>query len=82
MTIPPYCVFIVYSIRVQSNQEQGHQHNGNRATRRPTILFSISFHSSGALTKAARLFIAPLHNQPMYPKMCYVDIFANLQLVG
>ena len=28
------------------------------------------------------LFIASLDNQPMYPKMCSIDIFVNLQLVG
>ena len=25
-------------------------------------------------------FIASLHNQPMYPKMCAIDIFVNLPI--
>ena len=32
--------------------------------------------------KAVRLLIASPHNQPMYPKMCSIDIFLNLQPVG
>ena len=35
-----------------------------------------------ALSKAVRLFIASLHNQSMYPKMCSIDIFDDLKLVG
>ena len=27
-------------------------------------------------------FIASLHNQQMHPKMCFIDIFVNLQPVG
>ena len=46
------------------------------------ILCSICFHSFWALAKDVRLFIASLHNQPMYPKMCSIDIFVNLQPVG
>ena len=45
------------------------------------ILCSICFYSFGALAKALRLFIASLHNQPVYHKMCSIDIFDNLQLV-
>ena len=43
---------------------------------------SIWFYSFGALVKAGRLFTASLHNQPMYSKMCSIDIFCNLRLVG
>ena len=49
---------------------------------RPQILCSICDHSFEALKKDVRLFIASLHNQPIYPKMCYIDIFVNLQPVG
>ena len=43
---------------------------------------SICFHSFVALAKVVQLFIASFHNQPMYPKMCSIDIFDKLQLVG
>ena len=36
----------------------------------------------GALAKDVRLFIASLHSQLMYPKMCSVNIVVNLQPVG
>ena len=44
----------------------------------------ICFHSFKALAKAVWLFITLFHNQPMpmYPKMCSIDIFLNLQPVG
>ena len=61
---------------------QGHHHNGYWAAGRPHILCSICFRSFGALAKAVRLLIASHHNQPMYAKMCSIDIFHNLQLVG
>ena len=60
---------------------QGHHHNGDWATRRPHTLCSICFHLFGALAKAVRLSIASLHNQQMYPNMCSIDIFVNLQPV-
>ena len=62
--------------------KQGHHHNGDQAVPRPHILCSICFYSFGALAKAERLFIALLHNQPMYSKMCYIEIFDTLQLTG
>ena len=62
--------------------QQSRHHIGDLAARQPHILCSIFFHSFGALPKAVRLFIASLHNQPMYPKMCLIDIFVDLQLVG
>ena len=62
-------------------KRQGHHHNGDWATRRPHILCSICFHSFAALAKAVRLFIASLHSQPMYPKMCYLSGFVKLQPV-
>ena len=61
---------------------KGHHYNGDRAARRPHLLFSIRFHSFGAVAKAVRLFIASLHSQPMYPKMRSIDFFDNLQPVG
>ena len=62
--------------------KQGHDHNGDRAARRPHILRSICVHSFWALAKAVRLFIASLYNQPMYPKMWSIDIFVSPQPVG
>ena len=56
---------------------QRHHHNGDWAARRPQILCSICVHSFGALGKAVRLFIASLHNQPMYHEMRPIDIFVN-----
>ena len=53
---------------------QSHHHNGDDAARRPHICF----HPFGALAKAVGLLITSLHTQPMYPKMCSIDIFANL----
>ena len=50
--------------------------------RRPHILCTIWCRSLGALATAVRLYIASIHNQPMYPKMCSMDIFVNLQPVG
>ena len=35
-----------------------------------------------SLGETVRLSIASLHNQPIYPKMYYIDNFANLQPVG
>ena len=37
------------------NAIQGHHHNGDQAARRPHILCSICFHSSGALAKAVTI---------------------------
>ena len=54
-------------------------HNDDR---RPNILCSICLHSFGALAKDLRLYIDSFHNQPMYLKMCSIDISVNLQLVG
>ena len=62
--------------------KQGHHHNDDGAARRPHILCSICFYSFGSLVKTVWLFIASLHNQSIYPKMCSIDIFNNLQLVG
>ena len=45
-------------------------------------LCSICFHSFGPLAKAVRLFIESLHNQPLYPKLCSIDIFVNIQPTG
>ena len=53
---------------------QGDHHNGDQAAQRLHILWSICVHSIEALLKTVWLFIAPLHNQPMYPKMCSIDI--------
>ena len=52
------------------------------ATRQPHILCSICFRSFGTFAKAVRLFIASLHNWPMYPKMCSNDLFVKLKPVG
>ena len=40
-----------------------------------------AFTQLGALAKAVRLFIVPLHNQSMYRKMCSIDIFVGLQTI-
>ena len=40
------------------------------------------FTHMGALANAVRLFIASFHNQLLYPKMCPIYIFVNLQPVG
>ena len=56
-----------------SKQGYHHHHNDDRAARRPHILCSICVHSSGALAKAARFFIASFHNQPM----CSVNMFLS-----
>ena len=36
----------------------------------------------GVLARTVRLYIASLHNQLMYPKMCSIDIFVDIQPVG
>ena len=41
-----------------------------------------AFTHLGLWRKLYDIFIASLHNQPMYPKMCYINIFVNLQPVG
>ena len=38
-----------------------------------------AFTQLGALVKAVRLFTASVHSQIMYPKMCSIDIYADLQ---
>ena len=65
-----------------SHGKQGHHHNGDRTTQRPHILCSINVHSVLTSMKAAQLFIASLNKQPMYRKMCTIDIFVNVQPVG
>ena len=55
---------------------------GDRDARQPHILCSICVHSLWALMNAVGLFIASLHNQPMYPKMYSIGIFDNIQKVG
>ena len=58
-------------------KEQRSHHNDRRH-----ILCSICDHSFGAWRKLYDwLFIASLHNQPMFHKMCSIDIFVNLQPV-
>ena len=41
------------------------------------VIRPLDDHSFGALVRAIGVFIASLHNQPMYPKMCATDIFVN-----
>ena len=54
--------------------QQGHHHNGNRATQRPHILCSICV--------TIHLVIASLHNQPICPKMCSSHQPVVLKLKG
>ena len=42
-----------------------------------TYCAQYAFTHLGALVKAVRLFIRLLYNQPMYPKMCSIDIFVT-----
>ena len=46
------------------------------------VLCFIGVHSFSGLAKAVRLFIASFHSQPMYPKMCSIDIFVDLRPVN
>ena len=76
---------IILSIYVKTTEkitegleEQGHHHNGNRAARLQHTLGSICVHSFWALAKTVDCLL----HQQMYPKMCSIDIFVNLQPVG
>ena len=60
--------------------EQGHHHDGDPATWRPSILCSICLHSFGALEKAVQLFKASIRSQKMSFQTCSIDIFIDLKL--
>ena len=65
ISVPNLLQYLILDFRSRSDA-------GNRTARRPRILCSICFHWFGALSKVVRLFMASLHNEPMYPKMCLI----------
>ena len=63
-------------LRLLCLSKRGHHRNGDWAAQRQHILCPIrSAHTHLGLWPS-------LHNQPMYPNMCFIDIFINLQQIG